>query len=600
MSEPKGATPSGHPHRYWERKNKIMPHAIARIAKLKSGNVGASEKHTKRERETPNADPEIDNIRFIGQLDSDNGTDLETIVRERIGNQTIRKNAVLCVEMLLTASPEYFRPQDPGKAGYYEPQKLADFRTAVHGWLDDQYGDRIVRAELHLDEATPHVHAYLVPLDERGKLNCRGLFGGRQKLSQFQDSYAEAMSPLGLERGIRGSRARHTTVKQYYAAVTKSPDLSLDSATIAHQLADQARAIKEKEQVKRTAKALAKQNEVLQAQLESAQARIKLQDRELVNWKAKYTDLANSVRDLPLKDVAYELGLELDPKDKHKWQNEYHTINITGSKFYDWKEMKGGGGAIDLVMHVNQCDYKQSLAWLSDRFGESAATEAVTYKTREIIQTEPVPEFTPPVAEPNRWKSVRKYLTRNRKLPSGLVDRLHEQGLIYADKNQNAVFIRRALDESKITGASLRGTVGEDNKFKGLAKGSKRKDGWFYFTKGEQSSDPVRRIVLVESPIDAMSLAVLERTDSKKTLYLSTDGAGGIPTEYLKQIKEVVIAFDRDRSGKEMAARIKAQLPNAVVKTPSSVDWNRDLVNSFDWASKNLQREIKRGGGLSL
>jgi hypothetical protein len=571
-----------------------MPHAIARIAKLKSGNVGASEKHTKRERETPNANPEIDNIRFIGQLDTANSPSLETIVRKRIGNQTIRKNAVLCVEMLLTASPEYFRPQDPGKAGYYEPQKLADFRTAVHGWLDKEYSDRIVRAELHLDEATPHVHAYLVPLDERGKLNCRGLFGGRQKLSQFQDSYAEAMSPLGLERGIRGSRARHTTVKQYYAAVTKSPDLTLDPATIAHQLADRARAIKEKEEVKRTAKALAKQNEVLQAQLESASAKIKLQDRELANWKAKYTDLANKVRDLPLFDVAYELGLEQDPKDKHKWLGEHHTINITGSKFYDWKEMKGGGGAIDLVMHVNQCDYKQSVAWLNDRFGESAATEAVTYKTREIIQTEPVLEFTPPVPELDKWQAVRKYLTRNRKLPSGLVDRLHERGLIYADKNQNVVFIRRSLDEEKITGASLRGTVGEDNKFKGLAKGSKRQEGWFHFTKGEQSSDPVRRVVLVESPIDAMSLAVLERTDSVKTLYLSTDGAGQIPTEYLKQIKEVVVAFDRDRTGQEMTKAVQLQLPNAVCKTPSSIDWNRDLVNSFDWSHSRHNNEVKK------
>ncbi len=306
------------------------------------------------------------------------------------------------------------------------------------------------------------------------------------------------------------------------------------------------------------------------------------------------------MRDLPLKDVAYELGLEPDPKDQHKWLGEHHTINITGSKFYDWFEMKGGGGAIDLVMHVNQCDYKQSLAWLSDRFGESAAIDSVTEKTREIIQTEPVPEFTPPVPELDKWQAVRKYLTRNRKLPSGLVDRLYERGLIYADNNQNAVFIRRSLDESKITGASLRGTVGEDNKFKGLAKGSKRQEGWFHFTKGEQSSDPVRRVVLVESPIDAMSLAVLERTDSKKTLYLSTDGAGGIPTEYLKEVGEVVVAFDRDRSGKEMAARIKSQLPNAVVKTPSSVDWNRDLVDSFDWASQKRSNEIERGGGLSL
>ena len=586
-----------------------MPHAIARIAKLKSGNVGGSEKHTKRERDTPNANLEITNIRFIGQPDSPLLPNLETIVRDRIGDQTIRKNGVLCVEMLLTASPEYFRPNDPSKAGYYKPERLADFQQAVHSWLDNEYGDRIVRAELHLDESTPHIHAYLVPLDERGKLNCRGLFGGRQKLSQFQDSYAKALSPLGLERGIKGSRAKHTTVKQYYAAVTKTPDLTLDRTTIAHQLADRQRAIKEKEQALITAKLLSRDKEELQQRLKKAEIKIKTQNRELTNWKNKYADIANQVRDLPLKDVVYELGLEPDPLDKHKWHSQHHTINITGSKFYDWKQMKGGGGAIDLVMHVSECDYKQSVAWLNDNFGESATLEAVTYKAFEIINTEPVREFIPPVPEPNRWQKVKQYLTRTRKLPSGLVERLHLEGLIYADKNQNAVFIRRSIDESKVTGASLRGTAGFDNQFKGLAKGSKRKEGWFYFTKGEQSKDPVRRVVLVESPIDAMSKAVLERTDSVKTLYLSTDGTGQIPTEYLKEVDSVVIAFDRDKAGREMAQRVQSQLPNAVRKTPKAIDWNIDLVNSLDWSglnqSKNHEilhpsREIERDEGLSL
>jgi Plasmid recombination enzyme/Protein of unknown function (DUF3991)/Toprim-like len=587
-----------------------MPHAIARIAKLKSGNVGASGQHTRRAHQTPNANPEIANIRFIGQPDSANLPSLETIVRERIGQQTIRKNAVLCVEMLLTASPEYFRPDDPSLAGFYEPERLADFQQAVHNWLNTEYGDRIVRAELHLDESTPHVHAYFVPLDERGKLNCRGIFGGREKLSKFQDSYAEALSPLGLERGIKGSRAKHTKIQHYYAAVNRSPDLTLDRSTIEHQLADRQRVIKEKEQALITAKLLSRDKEDLIERLNQAQIKIKTQARELTNWQTRYADIAKSVRDLPLKDVVYELGLEPDPKDKHKWQNEHHTINITGSKFYDWKQMKGGGGAIDLVMHINECDYKQSVATLCDRFGESAALEAATYKTREIIKTEPVREFVPPVPAQDKWPKVRKYLTRDRKLPSGLVDRLHEQGLIYADKNQNAVFIRRSLDEDKITGATLRGTAGSDNQFKGLAKGSKRKDGWFHFERGEQSSDPVRRVVLVESPIDAMSLAVLERTDSVKTLYLSTDGAGQIPIEYLKELKDVVIAYDNDTSGNLMAQRVKAQLPNAVSKTPKAIDWNQDLVNTFDWANQNQNRshEINRqprhepdtGRGLSL
>ncbi len=585
-----------------------MPHAIARIAKLKAGNVGSSEQHTKRVRKTPNANPEIDNIRFIGQPETSDSPTLETLVRQRIGEQTIRKNAVLCVEMLLTASPEYFRPDDPSKAGYYHPERLEDFQRTVHKWLDDQYGDRIVRAELHLDEATPHVHAYLVPLDERGKLNCRGLFGGRQKLSKFQDSYAEAMSPLGLERGIKGSRARHTQVKEYYAAVTKSPDLTLDMTTMAHQLADRQRAIKEKEEARRTAKALAKEKEVLQQRLIEAETRIKTQNKEIENWKTKYTDIANKVRDLSLAKVAYELGLDPDPLDKHKWQNQHHIINITGSKFYDWKHMKGGGGAIDLVMHVSECDFKQSVAWLNDRFGEGLTLEAVTYKTREIIQTEPVHEFTPPIPEQNRWQAVRKYLTRERKLPSGLVDSLHQQGLVYADKNQNAVFIRRSIDEEKITGASLRGTAGDNNTFKGLAPRTKRNQGWFHFQQGGQSSDPIKRVVLVESPIDAMSFAVLDRNDSRRTIYLSTDGAGKVPSEFLREVKDVVVAYDNDLAGNLMAQKVNSQLSNSVRKSPKAIDWNEDLVNTFDWSNssrtgvieRSSQHEQDRGRGLSL
>ncbi len=626
-----------------------MPHAIARIAKLNSGNIASSEQHTKRVRETPNANPEIQNIRLGGQPETKDCPTLDTIVRERIGEQTIRKNAVLCVEMLLTASPEYFRPDDPSRAGAYQPQRLEDFQQAVHQWLDEQYGDRIVRAELHLDEATPHIHAYLVPLDERGKLNCRGLFGGREKLSKFQDSYAEALSPLGLERGIKGSRAKHTDIKQYYAAVNKEPDLTLDMATIQHQLADRTRAIREKEALKRTAKALASEKEVLQQRLRDLETRVHNQNRELENWKTKYTELASKVRDLPLEKVAYELGLDPDPFDKHKWQNEEHIINITGSKFYDWKELKGGGGAIDLVMHVNNCDFKQSVAWLHDRFGEGATLEAVTYKTREIIKEKPVLEFTPPVPEESKWQSVRKYLTRSRKLPSGLVDALHEQGLVYADDQQNAVFIRRSLglqnevrekgkgervkelknnlspfpinlspslnqglsDKTKsfkITGATLRGTAGENNTFKGLAKGTKRSEGWFYFPQGGQSSDPIKRAVLVESPIDAMSFAVLERNDSRRTIYISTDGAGSIPKEFLQQLKDIVVAYDNDEPGNLMAQRTISQLPLAVRKLPKAIDWNEELLNRFNWSKspqakeikKQPQQERKRDGGLSL
>ncbi len=303
--------------------------------------------------------------------------------------------------------------------------------------------------------------------------------------------------------------------------------------------------------------------------------------------------------------MADELGLDPDPKDKHKWQQENHIINITGSKFYDWQHLKGGGGAIDLVMHINQCNFKQAVAWLNDRFGEGVTLQAATYKTKEVIQTEQLRQFVPPTLSEDKWQQVKTYLTRERRLPSSLVDSLHNSGLIYADSKQNAVFIRRSLDEEIITGASLRGTAGTDNTFKGLALGSKRNAGWFHFLRGGQSSDPIQRAVLLESPIDAMSFAVLDRTDSRQTIYLSTDGAGTVPLKFLRTLpaKSVIVAYDNDQPGNLMAQRVIEQLPNSVRKLPKATDWNEELKNMFNLEAQQLQQreyEQKQSRGFSL
>ena len=68
-------------------KERSMAYGICRIQKLKAGSVGGSAQHTNRQRYTPNADPEKQHIRIIGQPDGPNTPDLETIVRQRIGEQ---------------------------------------------------------------------------------------------------------------------------------------------------------------------------------------------------------------------------------------------------------------------------------------------------------------------------------------------------------------------------------------------------------------------------------------------------------------------------------------------------------------------------------
>ena len=194
---------------------------VLRIQKLKTwGAVAGSGKHNQRERETLNADASkvSENLILAGYKE----IDLVAACKEAIGNQTIRKNAVLGVEMLLSASPSYFRPDNPEQAGLYNEERLEDWRQTTMDWLNNRYGKRIVSAVLHLDESTPHIHALLVPLDNSGKLNCRALFGGtRHTLSMLQTDYGNAVSGLGIERGIKNSKATHQKVSQYYTRTQK-------------------------------------------------------------------------------------------------------------------------------------------------------------------------------------------------------------------------------------------------------------------------------------------------------------------------------------------------------------------------------------------
>lgn len=572
-----------------------MPiYAICRIQKIKSwGELGSSALHTIRARETPNASPLVKNIRLIGGV---NEKDLETLFKEKIGNQKIRSNAVLGVEILLSASPEYFRPSDPSRAGVYNIECMNEFAAASTKWLRRQYNDRVVRAELHLDEATPHIHAYIVPLDKQGKLNCRALFNGRQKLSQLQDSFASAVKHLGIERGIKGSRATHTAVKEYYASVLSDPlNLNLEYVLpqptqnqnaiayqkevketlqptlniINHQLADRQRVLKEKAELAETAHASELQRQKLEQRIQELEL-------EILSWKAQ----ADLLRDLSLSSRSYQLGLFEDKKGPHRWRGGGHIINIADSKFYDFGiDQKGGGGAIDLVMHVNQCNFKEAVVWLSDRFGSAEMIKAVTHHIRSqaehITKHDLTFKFTPTIADESHWINVQHYLSVKRKLPESLIKALHKSGLIYADKSANAVFVMRNFS-GETTGTFLRGTFGKNNTFIGFAPGTKRTAGWFHLTIGGQASDPISRAVLVKSPIEALSVATLMRS-KEKTIYLAADSARCTPVDFLTEIPKVIAAYDNDLAGDETAKQIKQLLPHVTRLRPKAKDWNEQL-----------------------
>lgn len=186
--------------------------AIMRCAKLSGmGSVASSLQHCYRDRETPNADTEQTqyNQCFLSESTDEAMGRLRELLPEKR-----RKDAVLAVEYVMTASPEWFETATP--------REQIKFFTLSKMWLEEKYGkDRVVAAVVHRDEATPHLSAYVVPLTEDGRLSAKEFIGSRKKMRDDQTSFAKSVSRLGLERGIKGSQATHQTVQHYYESLNR-------------------------------------------------------------------------------------------------------------------------------------------------------------------------------------------------------------------------------------------------------------------------------------------------------------------------------------------------------------------------------------------
>lgn len=192
----------------------MAAYAIMRCKKLaKMGNVAAILKHAYRERGTPNADasrtPENEHW-AASSTDEAMGRLRELLPEKR------RKDAVLAVEYVMTASPEWWKSAS-------QEQQAAFFEKA-HEWLANKYGaDRIVTASIHRDETSPHMTAFVVPLTQDGRLSAKEFIGNKAQMTHDQTTFAAAVAYLGLQRGIEGSKARHTRIQAFYEALERPP-----------------------------------------------------------------------------------------------------------------------------------------------------------------------------------------------------------------------------------------------------------------------------------------------------------------------------------------------------------------------------------------
>lgn len=213
------------------------PFAICRAEKIKawstlSKRVGHVARTTASSREHLNPNPAEKNITLCGNAGWEK--DFKKLVKgmwlPKLKQGTTH---TLAREFVLTASPEWFA----GKS----KKERDEWAQANTDWLIEHFGaDRVAYAELHLDEQTPHIQAFVVCLkrdtNRKGELRTdRGngwtlsdagikLGGHCSELSVLQDEYAAAMERFELRRGIKGSPAKHQTIAQWRKQMARPID----------------------------------------------------------------------------------------------------------------------------------------------------------------------------------------------------------------------------------------------------------------------------------------------------------------------------------------------------------------------------------------
>jgi len=269
------------------------------------------------------------------------------------------------------------------------------------------------------------------------------------------------------------------------------------------------------------------------------------------------------VRHIDLKEVLNRTGAVKDNTDKAKWRTCQGVISVTGQKFINWSDGGiGGGGAIDLIIHLKQYDFKTAVSWLLDNF--SISGKQISNNIKPAIQ----PALRLPQKDDKKLSRITNYLKYDRYLPPELINLLVKSGKIYADKRANAVFLLLGKEKA-VVGAELRGTT--PKQWRGMATGSKKDLGCFYIKRSHTN-----KMVLCESAIDALSCFALNRD----FITLSTSGAHPNPawlTTFINKGFEIYCGFDADKTGDILADKMMRRYPSIKRLRPSKHDWNEIL-----------------------
>ncbi|MCL2047162.1 MAG: DUF3991 and toprim domain-containing protein [Defluviitaleaceae bacterium] len=234
---------------------------------------------------------------------------------------------------------------------------------------------------------------------------------------------------------------------------------------------------------------------------------------------------------------------------------EHDSLKISNGKWNWFSRDIGGHSALDFLVKVRGMDFVSAVQSLTD--GMTAPIHIST-KIPPRINSPPKQHkpFNLPPANTNNDR-VYSYL-RSRGISKAIINRCIEMGILYESaKNHRCVFVGKDGDTPKF--ACERGTTDD---WKKDVTGSSKK---FSFCLPPENPNS-QTLIVTESPIDALA-----HHDIHKIGQTNMDGfrlsLGGIGSTALfaflernAKIKDIFLALDNDKAGKEAANRIIKEL----------------------------------------
>src|SRR5699024_8097787 len=363
-----------------------MAYAVARMQKMKVGNLPGIENHNKRKTKN-HANTDIDVERSYLNYDLFENSDtyhkniMSYINDKKASERAVRKDAVVVNEWLITSSAAFFEGmEDDEIKRYFEVSK--DFFAS-------EFGEENVRyAHVHMDEKTPHMHMGIVPFDDDMKLSSKRVVS-KQKLITIQDNLPKYLQDHGfdVQRGEKESQRKHLSVPEYKDAKEKAKELQENNQNMYDQIYDEA--------IKHAMTDFTSQKKEEERKLENEREKLKKEKEKLQNDQEKVTKDITIVNgrkisgELDFMDMFEQFFDAVDKSDEFVEVAKENDLLIKSSDDVFGVESAKDGEPVNhdrewVLQDINSNTTTSTVANYLERFGAFRAD--VVKKSKDIVQ----------------------------------------------------------------------------------------------------------------------------------------------------------------------------------------------------------------------